>query len=146
MWTQKLVLVVASIVAGAAQPPGQDINGEATRPVAAGLEFPAGAFDYDGDGVLDDYDNCIETHNPSQRDTDADLFGNYCDADLDNNCIVNFSDLAYFRMKFLTRSEHDADFNADGRINFADLVIIRAGFMQPPGPSGLTDACDGGPG
>lgn len=117
------------------------------RYVVAALLFSsvavfAGGFDYDSDGVLDGDDNCVETYNPSQRDTDGDLYGNYCDADLDNNCIVNFADLAYFRQLFMTRGEHDADFNGDGRINFTDLVVIKYAFMEPPGPSGLTDHCD----
>lgn len=55
--------------------------------------------------MLDRDDNCIETYNPSQRDTDA-------------------------------------GFNRDGRINFTDLVVIKYAFMEPPGPSALTDQCD----
>ncbi len=137
--------VVASmaVLAGGAALQISPSDSPALVPVAAAdLPVPDGGFDSDDDGVLDVYDNCIETPNPSQRDTDGDLYGNYCDPDFDNNCIVNFSDLAYFRMKFMTRSEHDADFNGDGCINFSDLVVMRVNFMKPPGPSGLTDACE----
>lgn len=43
------------------------------------------AIDTDGDGVTDSSDNCTLTPNPLQRDTDADGYGNICDADL-NQC------------------------------------------------------------
>jgi hypothetical protein len=65
--------------------------------------------DTDGDGIPDDVGNCIDVFNPDQRDTDGDGCGNRCDADLNN----------------------------DGIINFADLAIFRALFGKPPGPSAL---------
>ena len=39
--------------------------------------------------------------NPSQRDTDTDGYGNYCDPDFDNNQIVNAAALAFFQNKVL---------------------------------------------
>jgi len=86
-------------------------------------------LDGDGDGVLDDVDNCPGTFNPgqedsdaagadgigdacdnciavanaNQRDTDADGYGNLCDADLVNTDglnIVNLSDYSMFRSLF----------------------------------------------
>ena len=35
--------------------------------------------DTDGDGVLDDTDNCIDVANPGQEDADGDLIGDACD-------------------------------------------------------------------
>ena len=42
------------------------------------------AVDTDGDGILDDTDNCLDVANADQRDTDGDGFGNRCDTDLNN--------------------------------------------------------------
>jgi hypothetical protein len=97
--------------------------------------------DSDGDGVLNDTDNCVLAANADQRDTDGDGFGNVCDADLNNDCIVNFPDLGLFKVLFFG-SDPDADFDGDGVVDFGDLAIMKAGFFQPPGPSGLPNACD----
>lgn len=97
--------------------------------------------DTDADGLRDDADNCIEVPNgpllttgPEQRDTDADGYGNLCDADLDQSLIVNFADLAIFRGVFFS-NDPDADLNGDGFVNFNDLARLQQGFFQPPGPS-----------
>lgn len=101
--------------------------------------------DTDGDGILDDADNCILVANgPNepdaggniQLDTDSDGYGNICDPDFDNNLVVNASDLAYFKTKFFS-SDPDADLNGDGVVNAADLAILKTMFFKPPGPSGL---------
>jgi hypothetical protein len=106
------------------------------------LALPAAhAADADADGVGDNADNCIEVANTDQRDTDADGFGNRCDADLDNNLFVNFLDLAAFKNVFLAKAgeadfDPDADFDANGVINFQDVGVVKAGFFEPPGPAG----------
>ena len=38
--------------------------------------------DMDGDGILDSQDNCVETPNADQKDTDGDGIGDVCDDDL----------------------------------------------------------------
>lgn len=92
--------------------------------------------DSDNDGIADAQDNCIEIANPAQRDTDGDLFGNACDADLNNDNIINVVDLGILRAVFFS-ADPDADFNGDGTVNVSDLGILRTQFFGMPGPSGL---------
>ena len=92
--------------------------------------------DTDGDGVTDSADNCTLVANADQRDTNGDGFGNVCDADLNNDGIVNVVDLGQLRAVFFTANA-DADFNGDGVVNVVDLGILRSGFFLPPGPSGV---------
>ena len=94
--------------------------------------------DTDADAFFDRLDNCTLVANPDQRDTDVDGYGNICDADLNNSGgIVNFTDLALFRLDFGT-IKPDADFNGSGGIvNFADLAIFRSLFGRPPGAFGI---------
>ncbi|MHB1241661.1 MAG: hypothetical protein ACYC18_14355, partial [Gammaproteobacteria bacterium] len=68
-------------------------------------------------------------------DTDHDGYGNRCDADFDENGIVNFADIAYLKSKFGT-SDPNADLDGNGIVNFADLAIAKSLFGKPPGPSG----------
>ncbi len=97
------------------------------------------AADADGDGLNDIDDNCIGIANADQRDSDGDLFGNACDADLDNDGVVNFVDLGILRTRFFT-ADADADFDGDGAVNFIDLGIMRQLFFEAPGPSGVAIA------
>jgi YD repeat-containing protein len=109
----------------------QNLNGV----VDAGESDPLNP-DTDGDGVPDGFDNCTLVANPRQRDTDHDGYGNRCDADFDNNGIVNFADLAYIKAHFGT-SDPNADLDGNGIVNFADLAITKSLFGKPPGPSGI---------
>jgi hypothetical protein len=97
--------------------------------------------DADCDSVLDTADNCIFADNSTQRDTDLDGIGNQCDADLDQNCNVNFVDLGQFKSRFFG-TDPTADFNGDGQVNFVDLGIMKEQFFLAPGPSGVPNACD----
>lgn len=97
--------------------------------------------DPDGDGVPDIDDNCTQTFNPSQTDADGDGFGNACDPDLNNNCVVNVADLGLLRSAFFS-ADPVADFNGDGDVNVLDLGVMKLFFFEPPGPSGLATACD----
>ena len=91
--------------------------------------------DSDGDGFDDEVDNCTQVVNPDQRDTDADGYGNLCDADLDNDGTVNFTDLGEMKSVFFT-ADANADLDGSGFVNFADLGIMKASFFEAPGPSG----------
>lgn len=92
--------------------------------------------DTDGDGVSDDMDNCTNVSNPNQIDSNGDGFGNQCDADLNNDGVINFIDVSLFSAVFLS-NDADADFNSDGTVNFLDLTLIGQSFLGAPGPSGL---------
>jgi len=96
--------------------------------------------DADNDGVLDNADNCLEVANSDQRDSNNDGFGNVCDADLDNDCLINFSDLGMLRIAFFSDDE-DSDFNGDGVVSAVDLGIMRSVFFGVPGPSGVPGDC-----
>jgi hypothetical protein len=97
-------------------------------------------FDQDGDGVPNIDDNCIQTANSGQFDTDADGFGNACDADFNNDCVANFVDLGILRTTFFT-NDALTDLTGDGVVNFVDLGVLRLLFFAPPGPSGLVETC-----
>ncbi|CAN5364365.1 hypothetical protein BH24PSE2_BH24PSE2_04100 [soil metagenome] len=103
-----------------------------------------GGADGDGDGVVNTCDNCLNVANADQCNTNAgtgpgqDLFGNICDADLDNNGGVTQSDLGIFRSQFgQTGNDLDADLNCNGGVTQPDLGIFRSLFNKPPGPTGL---------
>ncbi|NNF67211.1 MAG: hypothetical protein HKM98_06850, partial [Gammaproteobacteria bacterium] len=97
--------------------------------------------DMDADGVMDSCDNCLELDNADQCNTnlEEDKFGNLCDADLNNDDIVNSFDLSIMRSEFGQSGENDADLNCDGIVNSFDLSIMRQNFGGAPGPSGLPD-------
>ncbi|MFK8014271.1 MAG: hypothetical protein AB8G17_02365 [Gammaproteobacteria bacterium] len=117
--------------------------GDSVDVYAVGAAIDVGGDDADGDGVLDTADNCISESNADQRDTNGDGYGNACDADLNDDCVVNVSDLGLLRSVFFdTGADLDADFNGDGVVNAADLGILRSVFFGAPGPSGTTSVCD----
>ncbi len=92
--------------------------------------------DDDADLVDDTMDNCLGAANTSQRDTDGDGYGNWCDGDLNNDGRTNFADLASFRLKFGT-SDPNGDLDGSGVVNFADLARFKALFGAAPGPSAI---------
>jgi len=98
--------------------------------------------DTDEDGVPDRDDNCLELANGLQVDTDADGFGNACDADYDNSGSVDGLDLLLHLLGsrceegescFSTAFDHDGD----GAIGIRDLYALVDALGGAPGPSGL---------
>lgn len=96
--------------------------------------------DTDGDGEFDYHDNCYTVANPNQIDADCDGFGNLCDADFNNDNVVNLLDLSVFQQNFLT-NDPVVDLNSDGVVNFLDYPILTSLFLQAPGPAGPVLAC-----
>jgi hypothetical protein len=96
--------------------------------------------DPDHDEVLFNADNCLRLPNADQRDTNGDGIGNACDADLNNDCIVDPTDIARMRALLFTDNEN-ADLNGDGIVNRHDLAIAKNSLHHEPGPSGVSNAC-----
>ena len=104
--------------------------------VALYADIGWGIVDEDNDLIPDINDNCRLVANTNQRDTNGDGFGNVCDADLNDDGVINVVDLGLLRAVFFS-ADPDADFNGDGVVNVVDLGIMRASFFGPPGPSSL---------
>ncbi|MBT8143322.1 MAG: hypothetical protein KJO55_01400, partial [Gammaproteobacteria bacterium] len=120
-----IALILAGLLLPTATIAGPDCNGNG---------FPdTMEADEDSDGTIDSCDNCRETPNARQRDTDGDGFGNYCDPDLSNDGNINFADLSILQARFFS-DDPDADFTGDGIVNFDDVQIMRDSFFASPGP------------
>ena len=97
---------------------------------------PPPVSDVDGDSVADALDNCSRVANLDQRDTNGDGYGNLCDADFNNNGIVDSGDGALLKAAFGQRSP-DFDMNGNGIVDSNDAQMTKVRFGQAPGPSGL---------
>jgi DMSO/TMAO reductase YedYZ molybdopterin-dependent catalytic subunit len=84
--------------------------------------------DDDGDGIPNSLDNCVNTSNPSQADTDEDGRGNPCDGDcpqLDLLQLIGFSDYSRLAQNWKrTGPDLTGDLNQDGTVNANDMAII----------------------
>ena len=99
-------------------------------------------IDADGDEVPDSLDNCTNSPNPGQIDVDGDGFGNRCDPDHDNNCVVNFLDIIRYSQSFnsaIGDSNYDplVDLDSSGAVGFVDYAITTGTYLRPPGPSNV---------
>ncbi len=101
--------------------------------------------DRDGDGVADARDNCLEAPNRDQRDTDGDGYGNFCDADFDNDGRVSAGwgptppgmtpDLDLLE-RAITAHRYDANLDLDGDrdVDGDDATIASLSLFLSPGP------------
>ncbi|MEE9411845.1 MAG: hypothetical protein V3V22_02210 [Methylococcales bacterium] len=90
--------------------------------------------DTDEDGIVDALDNCTLVVNTNQTDTDADGYGNACDADFNNNDIVDPFDLSRLKSLLGKTDAPDEDLDGNGIVDTTDLSILMLGFGKKPGP------------
>jgi hypothetical protein len=109
--------------------------------------------DNDSDGVFDPYDNCVVVANPGQRDDNEDGYGNTCDADVSDDCVVGLTDLALVGANWGASGAPWAstdiasyDIDEDNSVGLTDLATVGARWGTAPGPSGLAcrQDCSGG--
>ena len=120
--------------------------------LAFGFAMSANAgsiVDTDGDLIPDVFDNCTNVANgPSgdplnpnlfdQVDTDGDGIGNMCDADYDNNNVVDTIDFGVFFTDFLAGTGVHTDANSDGNVDTIDFGSFFTQFLAGvPGPPSL---------
>ena len=115
--------------------------------IEAGLESLI--LDLDGDGIVDDDDNCVGVENPDQLDIDGDGDGDACDAcnnliwtggDVDGNSAVDIFDIMFLVDIILGEpntyicAEEAGDLTQDGQLNILDVIgliqIILGGNQQ----------------
>jgi cytochrome c551/c552 len=135
---------------------GVSLSGPDTDLVVAYLEqidtLEPAPSDGDADGAADSIDNCVSVSNgplapgpaTSQVDTDGDGYGNMCDADFNDNGIVDSNDASRLFGTFGMQSgvdigyDPEIDLNSNGVIDSNDASALFGRFGQPPGPSGIT--------
>jgi len=132
-----------------------------------GMPRNAALPDADSDGVPDIADNCGNVPNPSQADRDHDGYGDHCDADFNQDGLVDMSevllvqdclsvDLTWIcnpavenypddyppcdsaKAEAVIRCQ-DRDLNGDRHIDADDVALAMTLMGHPPGPSGLVD-------
>ena len=118
----------------------------------AGTSGAGPGADADGDGVQDILDNCVNVANGNQRDTDDDGLGSVCDADYNNNNVVDLPDFSQLRAAFGSSDgdpAYDANVDTDGSgsVDLGDFSLLRSQFGSAPGPGGrgCETAVVGGP-
>jgi hypothetical protein len=104
--------------------------------------------DFDGDGIPDNEDNCLDVANSDQRDSNSDGIGNRCDPDVNNDGRVDTSwgniypidsrgDLERIALTALNGPyDPDHDLDGDGSVNEHDLALAQLWLFRRPGPSG----------
>jgi len=104
--------------------------------VPVGTEVRMGV-DRDNDFILDQNDNCPDTPNNNQTDTDNDGVGDacpaFCQGDFDNDGDVDTADIAilgadFGRTNCSTGAACEADFDLDNDVDTADMSVFSAEF------------------
>lgn len=108
---------------------------------------PSHCADLDNDGVCEDYsDNCLGVANSSQRDDDEDGYGNLCDADVTQDCVIGGPDIAAVFARVLDgapwtpKNAGAYDVNQDNVVGGPDIAIVFGEALDLPGPSALNCA------
>jgi hypothetical protein len=127
-------------------------NSNSTGRIIALVDGLAPGLDRDNDSIDDDFDNCLEIPNgpndtatagPSQNDSDNDGYGNMCDADFNNNGVVDSNDASVLFATFGDQLgvdpgyDSDVDLNGNNVIDSNDAARLFGTFGQQPGPSAL---------
>jgi hypothetical protein len=116
------------------------------------IKVVASAPDDDNDGIPNASDNCVAAANGtlipdaggnSQRDSDADGYGDICDADFNGNGLVDSNDASQLFGAFGTNLNDpgylpEIDMNGNTTIDSNDASVLFSSFGLAPGPSGLT--------
>ena len=79
--------------------PSQDMDGDGTPDFCD--------LDIDGDGLLNDFDNCPEEYNPGQFDLEDDGLGDLCDDDDDNDGVMDWDDCCPYDFDPLQKDSDD---------------------------------------
>uniref|UniRef100_A0A8C8D3J5 Thrombospondin-1 n=1 Tax=Oncorhynchus tshawytscha TaxID=74940 RepID=A0A8C8D3J5_ONCTS len=105
-----------------------------------GLEGDACAIDIDGDGILNERDNCPYVYNVDQRDTDGDGVGDHCD-----NCPLehNPDQIDSDSDRVGDKCDNNQDIDEDGHQNNMDnCPYIPNANQADHDKDGKGDACD----
>ena len=110
----------------------------------------ANAQDSDGDGIVDEIDNCVGVFNPNQADMDGDFLGDLCDPDIDGDGLANVVDnCPYILNPNQANFDGDAfgdvcdpDIDNDGYLNENDFNDYDAS-LYPGAPCGDGNVCNG---
>jgi len=152
-WRLLGVAIEAADGSSCGGPAGGALLGQSTTTIANLARYRAQilavATDTDGDGVSDYLDNCVQHANPSQwnspnSDLGAQIYGNWCDADLDDDGVVGGIDFNALRACIglavgpgVGPPEDptcgESDMNGDGSVGGPDLNRFRACFGKPLG-------------
>ena len=104
---------------------------------------PVCSSDPDGDGVCDGdgADNCTAVSNPGQRDDDEDGYGNICDWDTSQDCVIGGPDIAptfirsFDSAPWAPKNRGAYDINEDGVVGGPDIAAIFGNSFGSVGPT-----------
>ena len=91
-------------------------------------------LDLDGDGILDNIDNCPLTPNANQADNDQDGKGDVCDNDDDNDGVLDTNDNCP-----ITPNSNQADRDQDGLGDVCDTMELNIAQAITPNGDGIND-------